>query len=218
MRAEKLPAAPFGDSAALRVGEPVIAIGNPLGLQSTVTTGVVSALHRSLRPEPGIFLEDMIQTDAAINPGNSGGPLVNERGQVVGINTVIIAEAQGLGFAIPINTVRRLADELVAKGRVAHPWMGVGTGVVTGQIGDYLNVTPGEGVVVAEVVSGSPAEEAGIQVADVILQVGGKAVNSPDDLRAAIQQRNVGARLPVRIVREGQRKEITVTLGEAPTR
>ena len=216
-RAQNLPAPPLGNASALQVGEPVITIGNPLGFQSTVTEGVVSALHRTLRPAPDTVLEDMIQTDAAINRGNSGGPLVNMRGEVVGINTLIVSSAQGLGFAIPINTARRVAQGLVEHGTVAQAWLGVGTAPVTPDVAAELNLSVDKGLVVAQVVPGGPAHQAGIRPGDVILAMDDKPVNDPDVLRERIVSLRVGDRVTLDIIREGARRQVQVQLGEKPT-
>lgn len=216
VNATGLPTAPLGDSTALQVGESVIAIGNPLGFQSTVTTGVVSALNRTLQPEPDILLEDLIQTDAAINPGNSGGPLVNARGEVVGINTLIIATAQGLGFSIPVNTAQRVAAELVERGQVARGWLGVGTVPVTPELAAHLGLSVERGIVITGVLPGSPAERAGLQPGDVLLQADEQPLEGPDALRAFVQKRRPGERVALELMRDSRRETITVTLGQTP--
>jgi len=216
VQGRNLPTAPLGDSSALQVGEAVVAIGNPMGFQSTVTTGVVSALNRTLAPEPGTLLEDMIQTDAAINPGNSGGPLVNSRGEVVGINTLIISTAQGLGFAIPINGAQRVAEQLVERGRVARAWLGVATVPLPEEMAAAVGLPAGTGAYVAEVLPGSPAARAGIQRGDIMVRAGGQPIRGADALREVIQSQQVGARITVEVLREGESIEIPVRLGEAP--
>ncbi len=216
VRGENLPAAPLGDSTALRVGEPVIAIGNPLGFQSTVTTGVVSALNRTIRPQPGVVLENMIQTDAAINPGNSGGPLVNSRGQVVGINTLIIEAAQGLGFAIPVNTAQQVAERLVEHGSTTRAFLGVGAVQVPEHAAAQVGLQPGVGVFVTEVVPGSAADRGGLQPGDILLRVDQTTIRNPEQLRLVVQRHKVGDRVTLLLQRQGEQGEVTVVLGEAP--
>ncbi len=201
----------LGDSDKLKVGQIVIAIGNPYGLERTVTVGVISALKRSI----GITqYESFIQTDAAINPGNSGGPLVNIRGEVIGINTAIVAEGQGLGFAIPINLAKWIADQMIEKGRVTRGWLGVVIQEVTPEISEAIGVK--EGVLIAQIVPNSPADKAGLKVGDAITSVDGERVSSVRDLQFKIMKTQPGTELTLGVVRGGKELRIKVKVGELP--
>jgi len=182
--ASGLPIARLGDSDKLRVGQLVIAIGNPLGFQSTVTTGVVSALGRSLRSQSGRLIENIIQTDAALNPGNSGGPLVDSRGAIVGINTAIIQFAQGICFAIPVNTVRWVVSLLIREGKVTRGYLGISSQTVPlpVQVVRYFGLEHNSGVHVMGVSPGSPAEVAGLKEGDIIIYLGQDALSGIDDI------------------------------------
>lgn len=221
--ADDLPTAPLGSSGALEVGDWVIAIGNPLGFDYTVTLGIVSALNRSVpRPDGSGYFRRMIQTDAAINPGNSGGPLVNAYGEVVGMNTIIAREARGLAveginFAVPIDEIKWVLPQLISAGVVTRGWLGVYIQNVTPGMEEQFGVAPGEGVLVADVVRGSPAEEAGLQSGDVIVSVDGVPVGSTDELQTEIMYRAPGEVVQLEIVRDGERLTISVTLGERPS-
>ncbi len=216
--ASGLPAAELGDSDRLRVGQLVIAIGNPFGFQASVTAGVVSALGRTLRSERGRPIEDIIQTDAALNPGNSGGPLVDSRGRVVGINTAIIRGAQGISFAIPINTARWVAGLLIKEGRVRRAFLGI-----VGQARPLAARTVREqrlaaptGVEIVQVVPGSPAERAGIRVGDTIVALDGAPVSGADDVHRYLARATAGTAIRVGVLRDGQRLDIPVTLAASP--
>lgn len=212
-----LTVADLGDSEALRVGDGVIAVGSPLGLSGTVTSGIVSALHRPVRlgaaGSGDDAVIDAIQTDAAVNPGNSGGPLVDAAGTVVGINTAIRTLSSdpasggsiGLGFAMPINDARVVADTLIAHGTVTHPTLGVNARTATDGLVD--------GAQVQNVVGGGPAARAGIHEADVLVAVGDRAVRSADELVVAVRSHQVGDTLPVTLLRDGKRMTVDVTLG-----
>jgi S1-C subfamily serine protease len=232
---EQLHIVRFGDSRKLQIGQIAIAIGNPFGLDRTVTSGVVSSLERTLRTESGREIRGVIQTDAAINPGNSGGPLLNSRGEVIGINTAIFSPSGGsvgIGFAIPINTAKRLIPELIAKGRVSHPWLGVSGLSVTPEISRVLELPIQHGVLVVRVSPRSPSARAGIRggrrrirVGNTILQVGGDLLVEVDgrkiermhDLIAYLEdQKRVGETVELGILRGAQRLKVTVTLGELP--
>ena len=212
-----LPSAVLGDSDRLRVGQLVVAIGNPLGFQATVTAGVVSALGRSLRSQSGRLIENVIQTDAALNPGNSGGPLVDSRGQVVGINTAIIQGAQGICFAVPVNTARWVTGLLIRDGRVHRAFLGI--------IGEARPLNPRvarehglpglTGVGVAQVVPGSPAEQTGLRVGDVIVSFDGSPVRTIDDVHRLLTDVAIGTAARLEILRNNQRVALTVTLGAA---
>ncbi len=219
--AEDLPVVRLGDSDALEIGDWVIAIGNPFGLNHTVTAGIVSALHRDVpKPDRSGYFEDMIQTDAAINPGNSGGPLVNARGEVIGINTAIVANAGGgslgLGFATPINPVKRVLDQLITRGKVTRAWLGIYIGETTPKVAEYLNIEPYSGVLVNDVVPNGPSQGA-LQPEDVILSVNGQPTPRIRDLQNAIQYRSPGERVTLEVLRKGERLTVEVTLGERPS-
>lgn len=220
--ADDLPSAPLGSSGALEVGDWVIAIGNPLGFDYTVTLGIVSALNRSVpRPDGSGYFRRMIQTDAAINPGNSGGPLVNAHGEVVGMNTIIARQSQGLAveginFAVPIDEIKRALPQLLSQGTVTRAWLGVYIQDITPGMEDKFGVAPGQGVLVADVVKGSPAEEAGIQPGDVIVSVDDTPVGNTDELQTEIMYRRPGDVVQIGILRNGDRITLPVTLGERP--
>ena len=208
---EGLPAAPLGDSEALEVGQLVIAIGNPLGLEATVTTGVVSAKGRALRTPNGL-MDGLIQTDASINPGNSGGPLVDSQGRVVGINTAVIMGAQGIGFAVPVSAVRDLLARFGRTGEASPGWLGIQA------VNQWLELPSGGaggrmGVLVLQVMPGSPAERAGLRPMDVITAVDGEAVEGFEGLRRALGRRAAGERVVLE-VRRGQRSwSVPMVLG-----
>ncbi len=213
-----LPSAELGDSSALRVGQLVIAIGNPLGFQATVTTGVVSALGRSLRAQTGRLIENIIQTDAALNPGNSGGPLVDFRGQVVGVNTAVIMGSQGICFAIPSNTARWVAGQLIREGRVRRAYLGVSGQTVRlerREVIEYAVSTP-TAVRVMEVQPNTAAADAGLQPGDLITKAGEITIASADDLQRALGRHAIGEPLVVEIVRGGRRLTLTARPTELP--
>ncbi|MBI4524169.1 MAG: trypsin-like peptidase domain-containing protein [Deltaproteobacteria bacterium] len=218
IKGKDLPFTPLGDSSKLEVGETLIAIGNALGLEGgpTVTVGVVSALNRSIEDPGGIALHDLIQTDAAINPGNSGGPLVNLRGQLVGINTAMIASAQGIGFAIAVNTAKPVAKELLEKGRVVRPWLGIASITITPALAASYDLPAEEGVFVARVERGSPASKGGVRVGDIIVGFGGEKVKNLADLRAAIGKKKMGEKTSVEVQRDSKRFTASVVLGKMP--
>lgn len=215
---DNLPVAEFGDSDSLQVGEPAIAIGNPLGMEfrGSVTAGVISALNRSI--EIGERKFNLIQTDAAINPGNSGGALVNADGEVVGINSAKIAVSgvEGIGFAIPVNTAKPILDELVQKGRVARPYLGASLmdQDIANRYGFEMNLHGG--IFLVKVVQGSPAAKAGIRAGDIILSFNGAKVKTAVDLRTKLSECKVGDRVEVQIMRNGQTESLTVVLEEVP--
>lgn len=202
-----LPTVPLGNSDQVRVGDWVVAIGNPYGLDHTVTAGVISAKSRPISVEDRQY-RNLLQTDASINPGNSGGPLLNLGGEVVGINTAINIEAQGIGFAIPSSTVKSVFDELVQKGEVSHPWLGVYLQPLTGEAAQENQ----GGAVVASLVQGGPAEKAGLRQGDVLVSYNGSAITSPGDLVDLVSGTQVGSQVEVRFVRDGQTQARTVTI------
>jgi S1-C subfamily serine protease len=213
-----LPAAELGDSAALRPGQLVIAIGNPLGFQATVTTGVVSALGRSMRAESGRLIEGVIQTDAALNPGNSGGPLVDSRGHVVGINTAVIAGAQGICFAIPVNTARFVIPRLIREGRVRRSWIGVaGQSIRLSRRRVQLSHLHAEGaVLLTEVTPGGPAERAGLRPSDIIVRIADTTIVGIDDLQRLLTDELIGRSIEVVVLRDGMLRVLTITPAEGP--
>ena len=198
-----LPTARLGDSSALRVGQLVIAIGNPLGFQYTVTAGVVSALGRSLRSQSGRLIDNVIQTDAALNPGNSGGPLVTSRGEVIGVATAIILGAQGLCFATPINTAQYVLPRLIRDGRIRRGWLGIGGQniKIPPHAAHVLGLKAESGVLVISVERGSPAEKAGVNEHDVIIGFAGKPIATIDDLHKALTDESIGVTSRVEIIR-----------------
>ncbi|MBW4473799.1 MAG: trypsin-like peptidase domain-containing protein [Stenomitos rutilans HA7619-LM2] len=221
-----LPTAPIGNSEQIKPGEWAIAIGNPLGLDNTVTAGIISGTGRSSgvvgAPDKRV---SFIQTDAAINPGNSGGPLLNRQGQVIGMNTAIIGGAQGLGFAIPINQAQRVANQLIATGKVDHPYIGVQMTNLTTATKDALNqdadlgvnVKANQGVVVVGIARRSPAASAGLKAGDVIQAVNGRSVKTADDVQQVIEASKIGANLPIQIDRGGRSLTLTVNPGAFPS-
>jgi len=211
---KKLIPIPLGDSDRIEVGEYVLAIGNPLGYGHTVTHGILSAKERKA---PEMRLAKYLQTDASINPGNSGGPLLNMRGEVVGINNAIDARAQGIGFAIPINTVKQILPQLKTKGTVSRGYLGVSAGEVSEEMAAQLELPAGtKGVMVAEVVPGEAADRAGLKPYDVITSVNGEKVTSPIDLTTRITAVKVGDSAEIRFFRKGKEKSLKVKLGERP--
>ena len=208
-----LPWITLADSRALRVGQIAIAIGSPFGFQHSVSAGIVSALGRSLRARSGRLMDDIIQTDAALNPGNSGGPLVSTRGDVIGINTAMIAAAQGLCFAVPSNTASHVAAKLICHGRVRRSRIGVaGQSVrVPRAIAREQHLSAASGVAVASVEPASPAAKAGLREGDVIVAFAGAAVAAVDDLQRVLTDEQVGKPAPVTILRDWQRRDVMVT-------
>ena len=215
-----LPTAKLGDSKRLKPGQVVIAIGHPLGFESTVTTGVISALGRSLRASTGRLIDDVIQTDAALNPGNSGGPLVSTRGEVIGVNTAVIMGAQGICFAVASNTANYVLGELVRHGRVRRAFIGIAAQQtpIPRRIRNAANLTQDSAVMVAGVEPSGPAARAGIQGGDVVLGIDGKPVTGSDDLIRTLTGDKIGRTVELDILREGKRLRVTVTPEERPTR
>jgi serine protease Do len=199
----------LGDSDALKVGQWVVAIGSPFGLEHTVTAGIVSAKGRIIGSGP---YDDFIQTDASINPGNSGGPLINMKGEVIGINTAIIASGQGLGFAIPINSAKRIVDQLKSSGEVTRGWLGVVIQDLSKELSEYYGIKEGKGVFVAEVFPGDPADKAGIKPKDIILSVNGKKVENTRELSKSIADTSVGDTVKIKVLRNGVEKKFGVKI------
>ncbi len=212
-----LPAAKLGDSDALRVGDWVLAIGSPFGLEQTVTAGIVSAKGRAIGAGP---YDDFIQTDAAVNPGNSGGPLVNTGGEVIGINSAIVSESGGsvgIGFAIPINLAKESIPPLKAKGRIARGWLGIGIAPVSAELAKKLG-RQRDGAVVTEIVPNGPAARAGLRVEDVILTFGGTAIRRAGDLPRLTARAAAGSNVELTVFRGGREQKVTVKLGLLPDR
>jgi len=209
----ELPVARLGRSAELKVGEWVLAVGSPFGLEQTVTAGIVSAKGRAIGSGP---YDDFIQTDASINPGNSGGPLVNLNGEVVGINTAIIAQGQGIGFAIPIDMATKIVVQLKDNGEVTRGWLGVNIQDLKGELADYYGAKGGEGVLVTEVVPGNPAEKAGIQAKDIITAVDGEKVRTSRELTAKAATLPVGETTKITVVRDGKERTVDVKVAKRP--
>ena len=206
--------ATLGNSDALRVGEWAIAIGNPFGLDQTVTVGVISATGRS---DVGIATyENFIQTDASINPGNSGGPLVNLKGEVIGVNTAIVAAGQGIGFAIPINMVKRVVDQLVDKGKVVRGWLGVALQPLSPDLAQSLGLAGTNGAVVGSTITGSPAAQAGLQQGDVIVAYDNTPVDDYRHVQRLVAETRVGKSVTLQIVRKKQKMDLAVTIAEVP--
>jgi putative serine protease PepD len=233
---EKLKVIPMGDSKNLRIGQKVLAIGNPFGFERTLTTGVISSVGRTIRSEVGTLIEDVIQTDAAINPGNSGGPLLNSDGEIIGINSAIISPSGGnvgIGFAIPVNTAKRLVPELISKGYVTYPWIGATIQTLIPEVAKYLKLKIERGALIAEVVKGGPADKAGlkggsqrVQVGNMIVLVGGDIVVKADDqeiktneeLIRYVREKKIGNTVTFRVYRKDKFENVQVTLGERPRR
>ena len=217
----------LGDSSKLRVGEPTVAIGSPFGLDGSLTTGVVSALDRTVRSPNGFSIDGVVQTDAAINPGNSGGPLLDGQGRVIGVNAQIATNGSdsnsGVGFAIPVNTVKQVVPALERNGEIKRAYLGVSTADVTPEIAKELGLSVTDGALVGSVVQGGPADKAGIRAVapngrggDVIVSVNGKAVKQPDDVATAIASLEPGDEARVEVLRDSKRTTLTVTLADRP--
>jgi len=211
-----LPVAELGDSAALKAGQIVMAIGNPFGLTGgpAVTAGIVSSLDRSIQTRTGVL--ELIQTDAAINPGNSGGPLVNTKGEVIAINTANMPYAQGIGFAVPINTAKEILKELVERGKVSRPWIGIASVKVTPRVARYYGLSSAEGALVAGVEPYSPADDAGLRRGDVIEQVDGERIEDPAQIAGAVKKKKVNDTVTVAVNRYGRQFQMGVQVDERP--
>jgi S1-C subfamily serine protease len=231
---------PLGTSSKVAVGDPAVAIGNPFGLNQTVTTGIVSALQRTITAPNNFSIDNVIQTDAAINPGNSGGPLINSAGEVIGINSQIATGGSGssggnvgIGFAVPIDTVKRIIPQLEKNGKVSYPYLGVSTGTLPSAAAKRLNLGTDNGAVVACVVKGGPADKAGLTAggqdtatiegaqfnldADVITKVAGTEIKTSSDVQKAVLQKQPGDKIDIEVVRNGKDKTLQATLGTRPS-
>jgi S1-C subfamily serine protease len=233
---EKLKVIPMGDSRQLRIGQKVLAIGNPFGLQRTLTTGIISSLGRTIRSDTGTLREDIIQTDAAINPGNSGGPLLNSEGEIIGINSAIISPSGGsvgIGFAIPVNTAKRVIPELIAKGYVTYPYIGATIQTLIPEDAKPLKLKVDRGALIAIVEKGGPADKAGLKGGSQKIQIGNRIVVAGGDLVVKVDQHDVktndeliryirekkpGDTIVLHVYRKGDFIDVKVTLGERPRR
>jgi len=231
---EKLKIIPMGDSKNLKIGQKVLAIGNPFGLQRTLTTGIVSSVGRTIRSDSGTLIEDVIQTDAAINPGNSGGPLLNSDGEIIGINSAILSPSGGnvgIGFAVPVNSAKRVIPELLSKGYVTYPWIGATIQSLIPEMAKYLKLKIERGAMIAEVGKGGPADKAGlkggnqkVQVGNMIATVGGDIVvkadqhdvKTNDELIHYIREKKPGDTIVLKVYRKMDFVDVKVTLGERP--
>ncbi|ACK65197.1 2-alkenal reductase [Rippkaea orientalis PCC 8801] len=220
IEADNLPTVQQGNSDNLQVGEWAIAIGNPLGLDNTVTTGIISATGRlSSQVGVGDKRVEFIQTDAAINPGNSGGPLLNANGEVIGMNTAIIQNAQGIGFAIPINKAEKIAEQLIANGKVEHPFLGIQMVEITPEIkqklkqSQELNVVADQGVLIVKVMPNSPADQAGLKPGDVIQSIEQEPLKNPGQVQQAVEKTDIGSTLPLQVERNGQTLDLSIKVG-----
>jgi len=217
VKAKNLQASQLGDSDKLRVGQRVFAIGNPFGLAGgpSVTSGVISAINRTIESERGL-IENLVQTDASINPGNSGGPLVDMTGKVVAINAAIIPYAQGIGFAIPINSAKSCSNDILTEGVTRRPWLGIVGLTITREIARYYGLPVDHGVLVTRVADGSPAEEAGMADGDIILEMGKVETDRIEDLVAQVHKRKVGESVRIFALRNGREHFFELKLSEAP--
>jgi len=207
----------FGDSDGLRPGQTAIAIGHSLGLSGgpSVTVGVISAIGRNIPCQYGV-MENMIQTDAAINPGNSGGPLIDSDGRIIGVNNAVIPYANGIGFAIPSNVVRDIANELIVNGRVVRPWLGIIGIDMTPALASYYRLCSDRGALIVQITKDSPAEKAGLKPGDIILHVDDHQINGMEDLRSTLWKHKTGETLQVKILRKHQHLQGTLRLSELP--
>ncbi len=214
-----LPPATIADTSDIKVGQTAIAIGNPFGFLlrgPTVTVGVISALKRTIQAEKGVF-ENLMQTDAHINPGNSGGPLVNARGEVIGINSANIPFAQGIGFSIPMSLAKHIADELIKYGKVVRPWLGIlGVGV-NPQISQYYNLPVDKGILVTRVFPDSPASRAGIAPGDMIVSAEKKELNEMEELSKEVRGKKVGEKIDITVMHGPMKREVDIKLAESPS-
>ena len=213
---QPLPAAELGNSDDLKAGQIVMAIGNPFGLTGgpAVTAGIVSSLNRSIQTRSGVL--ELIQTDAAINPGNSGGPLVNMKGEVIAINTANMPYAQGIGFAVPVNIAKSILKELIEKGRVTRPWIGVASMKVTPQLARYCGLPASEGALIAKVEPYSPADDAGLRKGDIIEGIDGSRVEDPSQIASHVRNKHVNDQLTLTVNRYGRQIQVPIQVDERP--
>lgn len=219
---QNLESISLGNSNNIRPGDWAIAIGNPFGFEHTVTTGVISALGRPIQiPTSNGQIrtyKNLIQTDAAINPGNSGGPLLNLNGEVIGINTAVSSQGQGIGFAIPINEVKGIVDDLKTKGEIIQPWLGISVGKISPQIQEYFNLDSNEGAIILDVLPDSPADKAGLKTYDIIKEIDQEIIKNPDDVVNKVNEKNIDERILIRVLRDGESELIFARIGKKPNR
>jgi S1-C subfamily serine protease len=212
----------LGNSDIIRPGDWAIAIGNPFGFEHTVTTGVISALGRPIQiPTSGGQLrtyKNLIQTDAAINPGNSGGPLLNLNGEVIGINTAVSTQGQGIGFAIPINEVKNVVDDLKTKGEIIRPWLGVSVGKISPEIQEYFNLDSNKGAIILDVYPDSPADKAGLKTYDIIKEIDQAEIENPNDVVNKINEKGINERILIRVLRDGETELLFARIGRKPNK
>lgn len=231
--AERLKPIPFGDSSNLKVGQKAIAIGNPFGLERTLTVGIISSIGRTLRAVNGRLMRGILQTDAAVNPGNSGGPLLDSSGRMIGINTAIFSPVGaniGIGFAIPVNTAKKVVPQLIEKGKVSRPWLGITAQDINAEIANLLKL-PSAGILVAKVEKDSPADKAGIRGGknavmignlkiiiggDLIIAIDGKPIKNMDQVVEEIEQKDIGQTIELTVLRDKKQRIVRVTLAEMP--
>jgi serine protease Do len=209
----------LGDSSNINPGDWAIAIGNPFGFEHTVTTGVISALGRPIQipgNDGSRDYQNLIQTDAAINPGNSGGPLLNLDGKVIGINTAVSVQGQGIGFAIPINEAKDIVDDLKTKGEIIRPWLGISFGPITENIKEYFNLDNTEGVIISEIFEGSSADKANLKTYDIIKEIDEQKIINVEDVLNIISNKEIGDKIMIRVIRNGQSKFIFAIIGKKP--
>ncbi|WP_319586110.1 trypsin-like peptidase domain-containing protein [uncultured Desulfobulbus sp.] len=213
--AKNLPVAKLMNGGEPEIGSWAIAIGNPFGFKNTVTVGVISATERQLKAPDGREMENLLQTDAAINPGNSGGPLCDINGNVIGMNTAIVPNGQGLGFAIPAETISKVVPELIKNGRIIRPWVGFRYIDMSQALADRLGISYVDGVII-QIYKGYAADKAGLYSADIIVEAGGKPVKNSEDFKAIVDKLKVGDKLPITAVRAGKRIKFVLTIDELP--
>src|SRR6056297_1124970 len=219
---QKLKTIPLGNSKEIRPGEWVIAIGNPFGFEHTVTTGVISALGRPIQIPTSQgqvrTYKNLIQTDAAINPGNSGGPLLNMKGEVIGINTAVSSQGQGIGFAIPINEVKEVVNDLQTKGEIIQPWLGVSVGQISQEVQEYFELDSNKGAIILDVFPDSPAEKAGLHTYDIIKEIDQEVVENPDEVVQKISKKEIDERILIKVLRDGETQILFTRVGRKPNK
>lgn len=213
---------PLGNSKNIRPGDWAIAIGNPFGFEHTVTTGVISALGRPIKiPTSEGQLrtyKNLIQTDAAINPGNSGGPLLNMEGEVIGINTAVSSQGQGIGFAIPVNEVKGVVDDLKTKGEIIQPWLGISVGQISTEVQEYFNLDDSKGAIILDVFPDSPADSAGLKTYDIIKEIDQAEIENPDDVVRIINEKDIDERILIKVIRDGETELLFARIGKKPNK
>ena len=219
---QELEPIPLGNSNEIRAGDWAIAIGNPFGFEHTVTTGVISALGRPIQipTSQGQIrtYKNLIQTDAAINPGNSGGPLLNMNGEVIGINTAVSSQGQGIGFAIPVNEVKEVVNDLKTKGEIIQPWLGVSVGQISPEVQEYFELESNEGAIILDVFPDSPADKAGLKTYDIIKEIDQEIIENPDDVVQKINEKEIEERILIKVVRDGETEILFARIGKKPNR